>query len=219
MSDVSSSALFVGNYGDCTGWRKIGVSGTEGLQWLNDLVSADIEALGANEGRRSLLLGPTGKVRASFQAIRLADDSALLVQDRAEPSPIDQLLAPYVLSSDVALEDRSEALAVFAFPGVHQPLDVPAGTWIRGSCLGNGGFDLLVDAAARTTVEESLPEGIRAAGEEDLEAWRVTSGFPQVGRDATTDDLPMEAGLQDAVAFDKGCYLGQEAMARVRNLG
>jgi tRNA-modifying protein YgfZ len=40
-----------------------------------------------------------------------------------------------------------------------------------------------------------------------------------VGRDATADDLPMEAGLQDAVAFDKGCYLGQEAMARVRNLG
>jgi folate-binding protein YgfZ len=219
MSDTRALALLDGVYADCSSWRKVAVSGTEALQWLNDLVSADLNRLAAGEGRRSLLLGPTGKVRASFQAIRLAGDSALLVQDPTEPSPIDQLLAPYVLSSDVALEDRTEALALFAFPAAQAPLEVPAGTWIRGSCLGDGGFDLLVDAADRAAVLEALPGGIQAAGREALEAWRVTSGFPQVGRDATADDLPMEAGLQDAVAFDKGCYLGQEAMARVRNLG
>jgi folate-binding protein YgfZ len=52
-----------------------------------------------------------------------------------------------------------------------------------------------------------------------LEAWRVAAGIPRFGVDALNDDLPQEGGFGDAVAFDKGCYLGQEAMAKVRNLG
>jgi folate-binding protein YgfZ len=217
MSDVSS--LFDGLYGDCTPWRKIAVSGIEAGSWLNDLVSADLEPLAVNEGRRSLLLGPTGQIRASFQAIRLADDVFLLVQDPSEPSPVDELLAPYVLSSDVILEDRTDSLALVAFPGVGRPLDVPVGVWITGSCLGNGGFDLLMEAADRPAALETLSKGIRAATDEELEAYRVTAGSPRVGVDVAAEDLPMEAGLQDAVAFDKGCYLGQETVARVRNLG
>jgi folate-binding protein YgfZ len=216
MSDVSS--LFDGLYGDCTPWRKIAVSGIEAGSWLNDLVSADLDALAVDEGKRSLLLGPTGTIRASFQAVRLAD-SVLLVQDPAEPNPVDVLLAPYVLSSAVILEDRTDSLALVAFPGARRPLDVPVGVWITGSCLGNGGFDLLVEAADRPAALEALTKEIRAATDEELEAYRVTVGSPRVGVDVAAEDLPMEAGLQDAVAFDKGCYLGQETVARVRNLG
>ena len=56
-------------------------------------------------------------------------------------------------------------------------------------------------------------------GGEVLESWRVTSGLPRFGVDVYEDDLPQEAGLAGAVSFDKGCYLGQEAVAKVRNLG
>ena len=57
------------------------------------------------------------------------------------------------------------------------------------------------------------------ADEMHVDAWRVRAGIPRFGVDASEDDLPQEAGLDEAVAFDKGCYMGQEAVAKVRNLG
>jgi len=62
-------------------------------------------------------------------------------------------------------------------------------------------------------------EGVGRKTEDDLEAWRGAAGVPRFGVDATEDDLPQEAGLAGAVSFGKGCYLGQEAVAKVRNLG
>jgi folate-binding protein YgfZ len=215
---TDSLAPITGAYADCSNWRKIAVSGADAVPWLNDLVSADLEALGVNEGRRSLLLGPTGKVRASFQAVRLAD-SVLLIQDPAEPNPIDALLAPYMLSSDVRIDDRTEAVGLFASPGARGPLVVGVGTWIKGSALDDDGFDLLVDRQDKGAALAALNEYIRPATDGELEAYRIDRGIPRVGVDAGEDDLPQEAGLGSAVAFDKGCYLGQEAMARVRNLG
>jgi tRNA-modifying protein YgfZ len=219
MSDIRSLAPFAGSYGDCSDWRKIGVTGGDALAWLNDIVSADLSTLGANEGRRSLLLGPSGKVRASFQAVRLDDGSALLIQDPAEPHPIDGLLAPYVLSADVDIEDWTQALALLMFPEARGPVPVPAGMWIKGSALGDEGFDLLVAVEERAAVVGALHDAIRAATDQEVEAYRVERGIPKVGVDVGEDDLPQEAGLDHAVAFDKGCYLGQEAVARVRNLG
>jgi tRNA-modifying protein YgfZ len=219
MSEVRSLARLAETYGDCSDWRKIAVSGRDALAWLNDIVSADLSTLDVNEGRRSLLLGPTGKVRASFQAVRLGDGSALLIQDPAEPHPVDGLLAPYVLSAEVEIDDRTKDLTLFAWPEARGPMAVPMGTWIKGSSLGEGGFDLLVAVDERSTAIAALPDPIRAATATELEAYRVERGIPRVGVDVGDDDLPFEAGLGHAVAFDKGCYLGQEAVARVRNLG
>jgi folate-binding protein YgfZ len=57
------------------------------------------------------------------------------------------------------------------------------------------------------------------AGQEDLDAWRTAAGISRFGVDALPGDLPQEAGFEEAVSFDKGCFLGQEAVAKVRNLG
>jgi len=73
--------------------------------------------------------------------------------------------------------------------------------------------------AEHDRVLDRLRRSFDLAGGEDVEAWRVQAGIPRFGVDGTADDLPQECGFEDAVAFGKGCYLGQEAMAKVRNLG
>jgi folate-binding protein YgfZ len=202
---------------DLSSWRKIAVSGDDAPDWLNDLVSADISGLAPGGARRSLLLSPNGRVRAEFTVARPGGDLVLL-QDPVQPTSVQTLLAPYVLSSDVALVDRTAELALFAFPGRTVAPDAH-GAYSAPSCTGMGGLDMVAPAEDHDAVRTSLSRAFTLAEHEALEAWRTAAGIPRFWVDATEDDLPQEAGLDDAISFDKGCYLGQEAVAKVRNLG
>jgi folate-binding protein YgfZ len=202
-------------FADLSFWRKIGVSGQDAFLWLNDLVSADISGLHPGQATRGLLLSPTGSVRAEF-TVALQGDGLLLLQDPSQQEPIDGLLGRYVLSSDVRLNDRTDEVALFGFPGLSQA--PPLAHASTPSCLG-AGVDLLAAMDEHDGLLARLRESFAPAGGEDVEAWRIHAGIPRFGVDGTTDDLPQECGFEDAVAFGKGCYLGQEAMAKVRNLG
>ena len=203
---------------DLTGRRVVEVTGADGPAWLNDLVSADVGALEPGRARRSLLLARTGGVRAEFTVAR-SDGAWYLVQDPAQPEAIDGLLAPYMLSSDVDLQDRTGALSIFAFPGrqVAPPIDGFA-AW-SPSCLGEG-IDLVGSSDDRDRLlREALAEGLTLASEGEVESWRIAHGIARLDVDVAEGDLPQECGLEDAVSFDKGCFVGQEAVAKTRNLG
>jgi folate-binding protein YgfZ len=203
---------------DLSFWRKVEVSGADAGTWLRDLVSADLTDLEDGRSRPSLLLSPTGRIRAAFTVARFGG-TWLLIQDPEQSRPVEALLASYVLSSDVDLTDRTEALALFALPGHHLELEIPHARPLAPSSLGGGGLDLLASIEDHGGVKEALEARFVAVGNEAVEEWRVVMGIPKFGVDATEDDLPQEGALDDAVAFDKGCYLGQEAVAKVRNLG
>lgn len=211
-------ALVAGRaFADLSGWRKVAVSGRDALGWLNDIASADISDLAPGRARRSLLLSPTGRIRAEF-TVAVPGGNLLLIQDPAQSMPIEGLLAPYVLSSDVELEDRTDALALFAFPGRSIAPDAPGTAISAPSCTG-AGVDLLALAEDHDLLLGSLSGAYTLAGSAALEAWRIGAGIPRFGVDALEADLPQEGGFAEAVSFDKGCYLGQEAVAKVRNLG
>ena len=213
-ADLLASGLA---FADLSPWRKIGVTGPDARGWLNDLVSADIGMLRKGLARRSLLLSPTGLVRAEF-TVAARDEGFLLIQDPIQPRAIDRLLAPYVLSSHVEMTDRTGELVLLALPGLSDAPQAQGAEVSMPSCLGSG-LDLVVPNAAYQSLVSELSGRFRLAGQESLEAWRVNAGIPRLGVDVAEDDLPQEAGFVDAVAFDKGCYLGQEAVAKVRNLG
>jgi folate-binding protein YgfZ len=210
---------------DLSSWRKLWVEGADADGWLNDLVSADVSALAPGRARRSLLLSPTGRIRADFTASRWKD-GWLLVQDPVQPMAVADLLEPYVLSSDVRLMDRTGDLALIAVPGERRlsgslPLD-PAthpGSGTAGyspSVLGPG-IDLVGrDHASLAGVTAGLVE----VSEATVDAWRIQRGHPRFGVDLGPDSLPQEAAsTESALSYGKGCFLGQEAVARVRNLG
>ena len=204
-------------FADLSFWRKIAVSGGDAFAWLNDLVSADISDLGPGHARRSLLLSPTGRVRAEF-TVAVTGEGPLLLQDPLQSEAIDDLLARYVLSSDVTLEDRTQEFTLLAFPGRSDLPHANGAAVSAPSCLGRG-FDLLAPESGHDRLVAGLERTLALAGGEDVEAWRIRAGIPRFGVDGTPEDLPQECGFEDAIAFAKGCYLGQEAMAKVRNLG
>jgi len=179
---------------DLRGWGLTEVRGTDAQGWLNDLVTASVVGLAEGEALRSFLLSPTGRIRADVRVLRArAGDGFLLLQETAQPETIADLLAPYILSSDVELA-RADPRGLLVRPR-------PSLGW--------------------TAAWEARDDGSVAAGPEALEAWRIRHGFARFPVDLDADSLPAEAGLDVEPLIDrsKGCYLGQESVARVRNLG
>jgi tRNA-modifying protein YgfZ len=184
---------------DRSGERKVRVTGADARAWLHDLVTSDVASLEIGDAQRSLLLTPTGRIRADL-TIAWDDAGYLLLQGSDQPDPIDALLGRYVLSSDVALKDVSDDVSVFA-PAAPTALVIAE----RGSASeARGGL---------------LRAGLIEAGPEAAEVWRIRRGEPLMGVDFAQDALPAEAGLEWTIDITKGCFLGQESVARVRNLG
>ena len=204
-------------FADLSDHRKVRVGGTDAVGWLHDLLTGDVAGLTPGAGGRSLLLTPTGRVRADVHVAR-RDDDLLLLQAPDQPDHVGLLLATYVLSADVELEDATGSLALFAIPGGGADLVGTPGT--RPSILGDG-IDVAVPAGkpAWRFEESLLRAGLVEVGPAALERWRIVAGRPRMGVDFTQDSLPAEAGLEDAIDWTKGCFLGQESAAKVRNLG
>src|ERR1041385_5056937 len=80
---------------DLSYWRKIAVTGSDALTWLNDLVSNDVLDLAPGRAKRALLLSPTGRIRAMF-TVAVPAETILLIQDPFQPSPVDDMLSRYV---------------------------------------------------------------------------------------------------------------------------
>jgi tRNA-modifying protein YgfZ len=197
------------------------VSGSDARAWLNDLVTTDVQTLGRFETRPSLLLSPTGRIRSSFHVLGLGERDFALAQPAEQPESVSDALAPFVLSSDVAVS--SSRLRLFAVPGRGAPPE-RFGNAYRPSVLG-GGFDLLVGASGDEVFEDLradlAAEALVPAGPESVEARRILRGEAAFPSDLDTESLPAEAGLDGAPIIDraKGCFLGQEAVAKVANLG
>lgn len=202
---------------DLSSWLKIRVEGSDASAWLQDLLSADMASLRPGQARRSLLLGPTGRVRADMHVARTRT-GFLLLQDHEQSRPVGSLLSPYLLSADVALRDASADLALIALVGAAAARVALSG--FAPSALGPG-LDVVapIGEAARRIEDELRETGLVEVGPRALETWRIRRGIARMGPDFDAESLPSEAGLDEAIDRTKGCFLGQESIARIDNLG
>jgi hypothetical protein len=187
-------------FADRSGDRMLIVTGADARGWLGDLVTADVATLERGSSRRSLLLSPTGRIRADLVLAQIAADVFMVLQPGDQPEAIHELLRPYVLSSSVRLEDATGSLAAIAFPEPGEVLTGPLDDLSSMLRATTGAGGVLVD-------------------DRSTELWRITRGNPRMGADFEAGALPAEAGLERAIDLEKGCFLGQESVAKVRNLG
>ena len=202
---------------DLSALRKIQVTGSDAQGWLHDLVTTDVASLAHGQARRSLLLSPTGRIRADFMVGR-DDEGFLLLQHPEQPGSIGNLLLPYVLSSDVTLRDRTDELSAFGLVGHAAVVAARAG--LEPSILGEGA-DIIVASGkpAGRERERLVGSDLLQVGWDAREVWRIRHGQPRMGPDFDEGSLPSEAGLDATIDATKGCFLGQESVAKVRNLG
>ena len=212
------AALLTGRaFVDVSDYRKVRVFGDDAIGWLHDLLTADIAGLSPGSSCRSLLLTPTGRIRADVQVLR-RDDDVVLTQEPTQPDHIGLLLGPYVLSSAVSLEDATGDLALFAVPdAAASTIGLPG---FEPSSLGPGLDLLAAQGKPAWRVQDALVKAaLIEASAASADAWRIIHGIARMGPDFDQRSLPSEAALDAAIDTTKGCFLGQESVARIANLG
>ncbi len=196
------------------------IAGPDRLGWLHSLTTQHLERLAAGTAAEALVLSPQGHVE---HHLVLTDDgeSAWAHVEPGAAAPLLDFLTSMRFMLRVEPEDVSDQYAVLTLegPGVPAPPAGPAGGPVRVTAV--YGTDLIVprdELADRA--QELRAHGAALAGMWAHEALRIAAGRPRFGLDTDHRTIPHEVGwIGTAVHLDKGCYRGQETVARVHNLG
>jgi folate-binding protein YgfZ len=197
----------------------VDVAGNDREAFLQGQLTQEMRGLVPGETRDAAGLTPKGKLLFVARAVGAADRIRLIVPAVLR-IPVFEHLRKYLLGSRVAIEDRSDEFFRVGLygPGVSR-LHVPADV-LRLPAEGEFSAELLAPVALRAEVERLLEE----AGSEEVpgdtaEILRVEAGRPRFGTDMDATNLPDEVGLAGAISTTKGCYVGQEVVARLRTYG
>jgi folate-binding protein YgfZ len=224
-----------GGFLDRSARAKLKLSGADAVDFLHSQLTNDIESLAPNQGCYAALLDRKGHMRADMRVLRL--DAGDLWLDTEAPAKDAVLghLDMYKVGREVEIEDASDAWAITSLIG-------PAAAELAGTepispehagryyvrdeveilaVATDLGIDLITRADQVMALREVLTTtGVPEVSEEAAEILRVESGRPRFGREMDETTIPEEAGINErAIDFEKGCYIGQETVARLHYKG
>jgi folate-binding protein YgfZ len=223
---------------------QISLTGGDRVRWLNGMVTNNVRDLAVGHGVYAFLLNPQGHILGDLYAYNRGDSIAV----DTDRSQLDKILATfdhYIIMDDVEVTNLSgkttalgvsglNALTVLHAAGLQfpelQPLqlheiqcDCDCGcvtcTIVRSDTPVESYELWLAPEHVRPLWDALVKAGATPAGSEALELQRIVSGIPRYGVDIRERDLPQETGQARALNFNKGCYVGQEIVERIRSRG
>lgn len=195
---------------DVSARGRIRVTGEDRKRLLHAMTTNHVQEMEPGQTRYAFFLNAQGRILADVWILCLEDALILDVEPEVREK-VFQHLDRFIIADDVTLEDITETTSEFAVEG---PATVrPAGTVIEGGLTGQPGFRVIVPRGESPAVDAV------ACSLEEARTVRVENGVPRYGEDILETNLVQEIGRMDALHFNKGCYLGQEIVERVRSRG
>jgi folate-binding protein YgfZ len=213
---------------------KLLLRGAEAAEYLQGQLTNDIEVLELGEGCYAALLDRKGHMQADMRVLRTAEEEIWVDVEASALEATRRHLEMYKIGRDVAIEDVSATRGLLSLIG-------PRSAEIAGSpplpehtcevlavggieCLVVGtalGIDLIVPSGDDASLRRALnAAGAVEVGAEAAEILRIEMGTPRFGAEMDSSTMPAEAGIVEAaVNFEKGCYIGQETVARLHYRG
>lgn len=224
---------------DLSARGRIEVSGAEAVTFLNGMLTNDVARLEEGAWMQAAFPNPQGRLVAATRILKRGD-SFLFDTEAATYAAVLKHLERFTLAGDFRVRDLTAETVLLSVQGarasefVGAALGAEAAATERGrvtrATLGEGhvtvirathtsedGFDLFVDAASAEQLWDALTTaGARPAGHDALEVLRVEAGVPRYGVDASDANVVLEVVDEaEAVSYTKGCYAGQEIIARI----
>lgn len=218
---------------------RLEVLGADRLRFLNAYLTCDVKGLAPGEGAYGFFTNPKGGILSDAVVLALEDRLWLQLPPGQEQA-IAGHLRKYILADRVEVRGLEDMQPLFLVgPGATDALggaEMPSpGDWRhlrarvhgtevelqRAGRMGTEAWALWVSASIRDPLVETLLDwpGVTTVGSEALEILRVEAGIPRFGRDFGSENFPQETGAEEAVSYTKGCYLGQEVVARIHYRG
>jgi tRNA-modifying protein YgfZ len=217
---------------------RLRITGADALDLLNRLTTNKLEALPPGTARGTVVTNGNGRVVDLLHLAALPDALLCLTSPGRAKTVIDWL-DTYTFGEDITVEDITDATAQFALSGPDaaavlakagveaiaalEPDSVAQQAVARANVVvwrtlpgGSDGFFVIVDAATAGPVREGLlAAGAVSVSEATWDAYRIANGFPVYGAEFDESANPLEARLHGVISEDKGCYTGQEVIARL----
>lgn len=212
------------------------VTGDDAKTFLQGQFTNDLQQEKVNVAY-GLWLNQKGRVLADSHVLRLAENEFLLVSVNSPAAIIRQRLEQYIIADDVGLVDETEkfhGLAVWGAECGERMKDVfgklpEHGRFVSsdemqgftGRRMKDENYEIIGPGKKIAVLRDRLLEmNCSEVGAGEIEFARISDGIPAVPQDIGPGDLPNEGGLEQvAISYTKGCYLGQEVMARLKNMG
>jgi folate-binding protein YgfZ len=230
-------------FSDESNTGRILMRGRDRAALLQRLTTNDIERLRSGQGSRTVLTTPIGRI-IDLLTIHALDESFLVVTSPGQgPVVFSHLKKNIFFNDQVTLEPAGRAYVQIALygpqaqPALEEIAQAPlpqlalshtatltiAGAEVRIARrppIGGDGLTLYIPADAAEAVRTALEtSGAVALTPESLELLRIEAGIPSFGHELGQEYIPLETGLLDAISFTKGCYVGQEIIARMESRG
>jgi tRNA-modifying protein YgfZ len=212
----------------------IDVLGPDAAEYLQGQVTNDVESLAVGDGQYAALLDRKGHMQTDMRLVRVGEDAILIDLEPAAKDQALRHLTMYSIGRDVQVGDASAERGLVSLIGPRAaevagtaplPEFANEATKVAGVdvvAVGTrDGIDLLLPLAERDQVVDALgAAGAVEVSPEAVEIVRVEAGVPRFGAEMDAGTMPAEAGIvEDAVSFTKGCYIGQETVARLHYKG
>jgi len=221
---------------------RLRITGKDRISFLNGLLTNDISQLRENAGQRSALLNSKARVLADLH-LYAQTDSLLVDTGESSASHVKEILDRFVITEDVQIQDSSHDLVQVTIQGprssqaIKEVLGAEAqdlkqleqktlgpSTIIARDRTGQSGYDMIMPALEAEPVWHGFllnggEIGLNPVGSQALEILRLEAGYPKYATDVDENTIILEAGFKDAINFNKGCYLGQEVVARATHIG
>jgi len=224
---------------------RISLTGGDRVRWLNGMVTNNIRDLASGHGVYAFLLNPQGRILGDMFVYN-PGEKLVVETDRSQVEKIVAIFDHYIIMDDVRVADISteqtalglagpKSRAVLNAAGIEvpelQPLQMITPqcncdcgcvecTVVRGEDAQHESYEIwLAPKDVHTTWQALLASGATAAGSEAVEGQRIVTGVPLYGVDIRERDLPQETEQMRALNFNKGCYVGQEIVERIRSRG
>ena len=198
---------------------RIRVTGDDRKRLLHAMTTNHIEGMADGDSLYAFFLNAQGRILAD--ALIYCGSDFLLVD--VEPEQREKLyghIDRYIIADDVTLEDVSDSTAEIAVEGPAAAKLEPQGLRLNQSASGVAGWRVIVPIDEKPALMERLrAEGCVDASAEEIRTVRLEHGRPRYGEEFSDANLAQETGLTHALHSNKGCYLGQEIVERVRSRG
>jgi len=216
---TSTRQIGEGVFFDLSGRTKLRITGNDRVRFLNGQITNDARKATESAATEACVLNAKGKLNADI-FLSAAPDCFWVDADPDLQKALPARIERYIIADDVQIDDVTDRFSIFHVLSGAAPDVANCQRILSTRRLAEKGWDIWADSEFHDAVSQQLSSMLRFFDGASAEILRIEHGIPRWGRELTEEIIPVEANLEEhTIDYEKGCYIGQEVISRIKMSG